>query len=367
MTFDPRILAIVLAFVSSLLLLVMLLNKRLNRDNRQARETFEKAFEASPDAVLVTRLADGMCQRINSGFTRMMGYTQDDIRGRTTTELAFWADPEQRLKAIASLRAIGYCEELECEFVHKDGSHIHVLLNARLITLEGELSVISYARDITAQRQAEDRIRLLIDRLESEKGDARRDALTDGLTGLANRRHFDETLQTELARLHGGKESLSLIIADVDFFKTYNDQYGHLSGDRTLQLIACAMQGVVRRVPDLVARYGGEEFAVILPDTDREGAIRVAEAVRRAVEGMKIPHAASAIAPHVTISLGVVTTRAVDRQHMTDIVARADHALYRAKQDGRNRVEIDCTDSGSIGSKGGISQDQASDEASIEQ
>ncbi len=324
--------------------LILLLNERLNQDNNQARETFEKAFEASPEAVLVTRVADGLCLRSNKRFTQLLKYGEDDLRNRTTLGLGMWANPDDRDLVLASLQGTGRCEEKEFTFVRKDGTRLEVLFNASLITLENELCIIGYIRDNTARHQSEERIRQLVARLETEKGDAVRDALTDALTGLANRRHFDERMQAEFVRFRNGTQPLSLIIADVDFFKAYNDRNGHLSGDRALQLIACAMQGVVRRANDLVVRYGGEEFAVIMPDTDAEGAIRVAEAIRKAVCDMKISHADSCIAPHITISLGVVTACPGDRRHLAAFVARADNALYRAKQGGRNRVEIDRSD-----------------------
>ncbi len=344
--------------------MVLLLNERLGEDNRQERETFEKAFEASPDAVLVTRLKDGVCLRGNSRFTRLLGYSQEDFHGRTTLELGLWVDPDDRNRVLASLRSMGYSEEQDYMLLRKDGSRLAVLFNASLITLDNELCVIGFLRDNTARHQAEERIRQLVARLETEKGDAVRDALTDALTGLGNRRHFDERMQAEFMRLHNGTQPLSLIIADVDFFKAYNDRNGHLIGDRALQLIACAMQGVVRRASDLVVRYGGEEFAVIMPDTDAEGAIRVAEAIRKAVGDMRIPHATSQIAAHITISLGVVTVHPGERRHLAAVVARADHALYRAKQGGRNRVAFDRVegsrgeeDQGEDGTAAGVSVD----------
>lgn len=160
----------------------------------------------------------------------------------------------------------------------------------------------------------------------------------DGLTGINNRRRFDEHLVNEwnrLARTHG---HLSLILCDIDFYKAFNDTYGHLTGDECLQKIAGSLQNFSRRAGDLAARYGGEEFAVILPETGLENASRVAEDIRAAIENMQIPHSSSSISPWVTVSLGVATV--IPSKHDThhSLIKLADDALYSAKHAGRNRV-----------------------------
>ncbi len=163
-------------------------------------------------------------------------------------------------------------------------------------------------------------------------------ATTDGLTGLANRRSFDDRLATEHRRLGRSGGVMSLILLDIDHFKLFNDTYGHLAGDDCLRQVGRALQGVVRRPADLAARYGGEEFACILPETDAAGAATIAEQIRAAIAALKIPHSASRTADHVTASLGVVTVTCVPDQAITDIVATADAGLYQAKEAGRNRV-----------------------------
>jgi len=162
----------------------------------------------------------------------------------------------------------------------------------------------------------------------------------DGLTGIANRRSFDESLDREWRRGIRYNTSLSLIMIDVDFFKAYNDTYGHQAGDDCLKQVAGALRSVVRRPGDLVARYGGEEFVVILPGTHLEGALVVAEALRVAVETLKIHHAGSELSRQITISLGVATTVPSRGSSPAALVAAADQALYKAKQEGRNRVKI---------------------------
>jgi len=162
----------------------------------------------------------------------------------------------------------------------------------------------------------------------------------DGLTGIANRRQFDATLESEWRRSARGQSPLSLLLVDVDCFKGYNDRCGHLAGDECLRRVARALVEPARRPADLVARYGGEEFAVILPETPVEGALQVAEALRAAVLGQAIPHPTSLAGPLVSVSIGAATRVPVAGQPATSLVTYADKALYRAKRGGRNRVEV---------------------------
>jgi diguanylate cyclase (GGDEF)-like protein len=163
-------------------------------------------------------------------------------------------------------------------------------------------------------------------------------ANTDGLTGLANRRHFDTVLDRELRRLqrHGG--CLSVAMMDVDCFKAYNDLRGHVAGDRCLQAIAQLLMASARRPTDTAARYGGEEFALVLPDTPAPGARQMAQQLLDDLDVLAMPHPASSAAPHVTMSAGIVTVSGDQRLTPAEVVAQADAALYRAKDAGRHCV-----------------------------
>jgi len=160
----------------------------------------------------------------------------------------------------------------------------------------------------------------------------------DGLTGIANRRRFDIALDEEWRRARRDKTTLSLVLIDVDFFKRFNDHYGHLGGDDCLRQVAAALAGEATRAGDLVARYGGEEFVVLLPRTDAPGTLVVAEAMRARIAALEIPHARSEIGPHVTISLGTATVLADGETQPQHLIELADHALYQAKKSGRDRV-----------------------------
>lgn len=164
-------------------------------------------------------------------------------------------------------------------------------------------------------------------------------SLVDGLTNIANRRHFDAHLAGQLAVGRRHQRSLALILCDVDSFKAYNDRYGHQAGDACLKKIALALQACCRRPGDLVARYGGEEFAIILPDTGVAAAYRIAEDARRAVAQLGLRHEHSRAASHVSISGGLAVLDDDNRDASVEqLIHQADQALYRAKRDGRDRV-----------------------------
>lgn len=163
----------------------------------------------------------------------------------------------------------------------------------------------------------------------------------DQLTGLANRRNFDQTLEKQFALSRRTKSPLSLIMCDVDHFKLYNDTYGHQQGDRCLSTVGEQIAAIVQRPTDLACRYGGEEFAIILPDTCQQGASMLAENMRKAIFALAMPHSASKVAQVVSLSLGVATHQG-EHAGPADLIKAADAMLYRAKEHGRNRVESCC-------------------------
>ncbi len=160
----------------------------------------------------------------------------------------------------------------------------------------------------------------------------------DGLTGIANRRYFDTVFDREWRRAMRETEPLSLIMCDVDYFKLYNDSYGHQPGDECLKLVTSCMRKAMHRPTDLVARYGGEEFVILLPGTHARGAIKIAEKVRRAVLDLQLPHEKSDVHDCVSISMGAATVAPMIRHQPEALLLAADQALYAAKEAGRNRV-----------------------------
>jgi diguanylate cyclase (GGDEF)-like protein len=200
---------------------------------------------------------------------------------------------------------------------------------------------LDQARRLTAANaELEHRVEQRTAELALANEQLQRMAMEDGLTGLANRRHFDATLATEVRRALRKGGCLALLMGDVDFFKRFNDRHGHMVGDGCLQAVAEAMRDVFRRVEDLPARYGGEEFAVVLPGAGLDQAQASAEALRQAVEAMNIAHGHSDASPWVTLSLGVVSAPVTLATTPDWFIAQADGALYRSKAGGRNRVTL---------------------------
>jgi len=186
------------------------------------------------------------------------------------------------------------------------------------------IAVVETLRDMTDQKRAETALKTL--------------AAKDGLTGLANRRAFDQALESEWLRGQRSRKPLSLLFVDVDHFKLFNDRHGHQSGYECLRAVAAIVGAQALRPADLAARYGGEEFAIILPETDGAGALDVAENIRKAVMDLRIAHGAARAGNHVTLSVGVAT-QVPDLDMGPDcLLGQADQALYAAKRLGRNRV-----------------------------
>ena len=217
------------------------------------------------------------------------------------------------------------CAETWCD-MPRCGERRYIAADASPVYDEtGELAaVVQTLRDITQEKAAQVALEQL--------------ATRDGLTGLANRRCFDDTLRAEWARAMRQHQPLSLLMVDVDNFKAYNDANGHLGGDECLKRIANAVASEMR-ANDLVARYGGEEFAVILPNQALKGAAIVAERIRSRVEQLRVPQG-SGDDSHVTVSIGAATAIAAGDTQPSQLVAIADAALYRAKHLGRNRISL---------------------------
>lgn len=262
--------------------------------------------------------------RVNPAFERLTGRAAAEVMGRLPPVLV--EDPALRERVAAAIAAGDHWDD-EMVATRPDGSRYTVGALAEVVRgPDGRIEhFVVLLHDLSAQKQIEERLREL--------------SATDGLTGIANRRAFDEALVREWERALRAGEPLSVVMADIDFFKRYNDRYGHLAGDACLRQVAAALKAGVRQGGDLAARYGGEEFVVVLPGADAAAARQVAESLRRRVEALALPHADNPGGAVVTISLGVATTQPARDQAPAALVDQADQALYRAKAGGRNRVE----------------------------
>lgn len=269
---------------------------------------------------------------VSPSVEKLLGYKPDELLGRIVFELICEEDRHNAHAAARKSAEPGVDNSPGTQrWTHKDGHLVWIEVNGRMVrTPEGEPhEIIIITRDITERKALEEQLSQL--------------ALTDSLTGLHNRRSFDDMLDREWQRTLRTGSPTSLLLLDLDHFKLLNDTYGHTVGDDCLRAVARALSGTVRRGADLCARYGGEELAVILPDTGFEGARQVAESVRLAVLRLHIPHRENLEGDGLlSASIGVATAlgRCGGTMRMPEaLLQAADAALYRAKHHGRNRVE----------------------------
>ena len=325
------------------------------RDQELIRTDLENAIERANDMAVKVEIANiELSQIINTSIDGMLLIYKNFSVKRINASLLNFLDlseTEAVGKKCYDLMACSWCNTSECpltkllrgkahieldiERTRKDGVTVPFMFAATPFRgLDGEvIGMVARFRDITERKYAENTLKEANERLE-------RLSASDGLTGVANRRCFDQTIQREWMRLQRTKDFLSLIMCDVDFFKLFNDTYGHQDGDDCLKSVAKTLQETTRRGGDCVARYGGEEFAVIMPETDEKSAVHVAEKIRQAVEKMAIAHSKSSIALCVTLSLGVTTVVPDDQGTPELLIKCVDKALYLAKSSGRNRVMV---------------------------
>jgi diguanylate cyclase (GGDEF)-like protein/PAS domain S-box-containing protein len=278
----------------------------------------------------------------NRACERLTGVAASELVGTTEHWRAFYEKQRYCLADVVALKRPDKLASLYSEHTIPDdglgfsaknwcvmprlGNQLYLAIDAGPIHDEsGKLiAVVETLRDMTDQKRAETALKTL--------------AASDGLTGLANRRSFDQTLAMEWSRALRTKKPLSLLFADVDHFKLYNDLHGHQRGDECLRAVAAIIGENTLRPADLSARYGGEEFATIMPETDHKGARKVAERLRSVIEGLRLHHGAPSAGPVVTLSIGIATVVPNEDACPDWLLTQADQALYAAKHSGRNRV-----------------------------
>lgn len=272
---------------------------------------------------------------ISPASREMLGYEPEEMMDSSAAETMH---PDDFARVNPRYLKFGPNEpnlEIEFRMRRKDGSYVWVQTRHRYVPEDG--TSVAVMRDITVRKNAELLLEEANQTLQAANDVLRQLAQQDGLTGLANRRRFDELLDQEFRRAVREHGPVAILLLDVDSFKAYNDRYGHLAGDNCLRRIARTIEVELQRPSDHAARYGGEEFVALLPATDLTGAMAVAERVREAVEALAIEHLGNAHRM-VTLSIGVSAILPYDGDDPVTLIEAADRALYRAKSDGRNRV-----------------------------
>ena len=288
--------------------------------------------ENSRDVIILADF-DGNRNYVSASASQWGGWGREELLGMSSMSLVH---PDDRSKAehlVRDIRFGGNGGLLECRVQNKTGEYVWVEANLRPVRDPAtgvSTGILNIVRDISLRKQAEEALKTANAALETL-------SLTDPLTHVANRRKFDQTILQEWKRAMRDKLPLSLLVLDVDWFKSFNDTYGHPSGDSCLKQIGEAVQDILYRASDLVARIGGEEFAVILPNTSPAGAVEVAELICSSVRRRRIVHNTNPFG-YVTISVGCATMVPTISQRSSTLMYLADNALYTAKHGGRNRV-----------------------------
>ena len=302
----------------------------LRRGSRSNHTDFQLLAENSRDVILLCDL-DCTAQYVSPSIYGLLGVTREEMIGHSHLSFVLPEDMPT-IDAIRTRRAAGDQNGVAAfRMLRKDGTAVWVEGSGKTFKnpATGKLEFLIVIRDISERKALESKLSAL--------------AMTDGLTGLGNRRAFDQALENEWRLAKRAGTELSLLLLDLDRFKAFNDQYGHQVGDDCLRAVANTIQNAVKRTGDLAARYGGEELAVILPNTNSIGAVHVGCLIRAAVEALSITHGENREGNGlVTVSIGVATalSRVGGSVHMpAGLLQAADMALYKAKQRGRNRVE----------------------------
>ena len=309
-------------------------------ERREVSERLERLAENVPGMIYQFRLnADGSSYfpYASAGAADVYGFTPEELR-RDAAPVFARVHPDDLPGGVQSIQESAQSLQVwlrEFRYLLPWRGERWLQAQARpQRLLDGAVLWHGYIQDVTEAKHQQLR-------LEATESQLRQLAYVDGLTGVANRRHFDEQLQIEWRRCERSGQPLSLLMIDLDHFKLYNDQYGHQQGDACLQAVAQTLRAGLGRAHDLVARYGGEEFVCLLPEIDAAGALSVAESLRTGVQALQLPHASSPVAGVVTISIGAASGVPRGDGTPTDLLARADASLYRAKSEGRNRVALD--------------------------
>ncbi|RII35923.1 PAS domain S-box protein [Clostridium chromiireducens] len=309
--------------------------KRMEKKLKESEERFRVAFDSAVIGMCLAHI-NGKFFRANQALCDLLGYSQDELLNINFEQITHYDDKEKEIALVEKLLS-GEIPHfiLEKRYIHKNGKIIWAILGISIVYDAGNkpLYLVGQIQDITLRKFAEHE-------LLKAKDKAEKLATVDFLTGTLNRRAFEERFNVEFSRAEREKLNMSIILADIDFFKKVNDTYGHQVGDIALQKFAQCIVNMCRPY-DFVGRHGGEEFVICLPEVTSEQAIMIAERMRKAVENLHINFQNNQEKINITASFGVSSYKKVNGENINNLILRADRAMYKAKNKGRNRV---CTE-----------------------
>ena len=327
----------------------------LEKELMENRLYLESILAAASD-VIITTDERGIILSANPAVKRDLGYNAAELKGKSVNILLDEEIAKHHDKLMANYMTssrpgmVNRLLEITCR--KKNGSMVPIEIRVSEVNIGERIIFISILRDISDRKESEARFQETLQALEQAKQDLQQananlvhsnkslkeQSLHDALTGLYNRRYLEKALESEWLRHRRSQKEIAIILLDIDYFKLYNDHYGHIKGDECLVKLAHAIEDSLFRPGDFVARYGGEEFIVVLPTTDTDGAYKTATRIGNAVYDLNIEHVDSKIENRVTISSGIASTVPLQGKNYSELVEQADQALYLAKENGRNRV-----------------------------
>jgi len=323
---NPKDIMTLVSFIMVIILLtysqIMLVSARLLDNVLVSERKFSLVFENSQLPILITKLPSGVIHTTNASFERLVGYTNKELIGKTTTELDLWDDPDLRQKLINDLKRDAHLKDTEVVLKTKDQRRLTCLLSSSFINMQNEDFVISDIHDVT------DSVNL--------REDLKRLATLDHLTGLANRSLFYDRFDQAKAMATRHNYQLSIIMMDMDKLKEINDLYGHIIGDKALIHLSNQISSVLRKM-DTFARFGGDEFCIILNEmTNLEGTLFV---LKRIQEVILQPMIHEGVSHQVSVSMGI-SLYPQDGTNINELIEKADKAMYTVKADQRNNYKF---------------------------
>ena len=297
--------------------LILMVSQRVLMEVQTEKDKYNKAFNSSPYALLLTKVTDGKIFEVNEGFVRMTGYQPEEVLGKTTVEVGFWVDPEDRKEFVRDLMS-GDVHEKETRFRVKNDAFITCLISASIIATLGEECILTSVNDISEMNRIRKKLEMM--------------ALHDTLTGLPNRQLFYDRAEIAFANARREKTRVAVVSLDVDRLKSINDQWGHSAGDYTLITVGGRLLNLLRK-SDTVSRFGGDEFLILLDGVQQQADISCV--VQKMIDSLAEPIFFEGHQITVSASAGIAVYPEDDVE-MEELIRKSDEAMYYIKEHGRN-------------------------------